>query len=68
MTAEIRLRLPDQERGLVASMRPRSNDRGNFKFGFAHRIAWRASMRPRSNDRGNIDGEEETEAEAYLLQ
>ena len=39
--------------GLKASMRPRSDDRGNiFPLGI-EQGRWAASMRPRSDDRGN---------------
>ena len=39
-----------------ASMRPRSDDRGNFLFvSVRFPLLTRASMRPRSDDRGNWD-------------
>ena len=38
----------------VASMRPRSNDRGNIDQPTQLVVSLHASMRPRSNDRGNV--------------
>ena len=53
MTAEIKKVLRDLARKLRASMRPRSNDRGNHLQRPLHQGDCQASMRPRSNDRGN---------------
>ena len=53
MTAEITLGLALVTRNRPASMRPRSNDRGNPNERLGSRNGFLASMRPRSNDRGN---------------
>ena len=38
---------------VLASMEPRSRERGNRRHRHRHRLAWRASMEPRSRERGN---------------
>ena len=57
MTAEIHQGVVTHYRPQVASMRPRSNDRGNEAAGVPPtQVIDLASMRPRSNDRGNTGG------------
>src|SRR3954451_25476415 len=54
MIAEIRLRQSGNLTGCRASIRPRSDDRGNkCRNGDGGRVRPRASIRPRSDDRGN---------------
>ena len=65
MTAEIRIVADERTRIQIASMRPRSNDRGNQSFSVEHADLFVASMRPRSNDRGNLIRFEESN---YLLE
>ena len=51
-----------------ASMRPRSDDRGNVADAVHGRGQILASMRPRSDDRGNFDQTREYMAIGALLQ
>ena len=53
MTAEIPYPVIQLHLHHPASMRPRSNDRGNVTGNGQLTIYQGASMRPRSNDRGN---------------
>ena len=54
MTAEIRPPPGRVYDDAGASMRPRSNDRGNMESRMLTVESKVASMRPRSNDRGNL--------------
>ena len=56
MIAEIACGLHDNAVALDASMRPRSDDRGNKVEKDDMEFGGRASMRPRSDDRGNVTG------------
>ena len=54
MIAEMNLMNLIQSYVQVASMRPRSDDRGNQCDQIIASLSEQASMRPRSDDRGNI--------------
>ena len=55
MIAESRARERESARHGVASMRPRSDDRGEKRYGRTLDKPGLASMRPRSDDRGELD-------------